>query len=116
MRYINIITHINYKAIEISNFFNFSLDASTAKPSTKLLTAALLAEKSKAVDASVTKGTITKEEGATLKENIKTNQSSCTSNFGEGNMNSNRTGFNNSRGNGSGNGGGMMCSARGFSK
>jgi len=74
--------------------------------------AALLAEKSKAVDASVTKGTITKEEGATLKENIKTNQSSCTGNFGEGSMNSNGTGNSNSRGNG----GGMMGSGRGFSK
>jgi len=69
---------------------------------------ALLAEKSKAVDASVTKGTITKEEGATLKEDIKANQSSCTGNFGEGNMNS--------RGNGGGNGAGMMGSGRGFSK
>jgi len=74
--------------------------------------AALLAEKSKAVDASVTKGTITKEEGATLKEDIKTNQSSCTGNFGEGSMNSNGTGNSNSRGNG----GGMMGSGRGFYK
>jgi len=72
--------------------------------------AALLAEKSKAVDASVTKGTITKEEGTTLKKNLKTNQSSCTGNFGQGNMNSNRTG------NTHGNGGGMMGSGRVFSK
>ncbi len=66
--------------------------------------AALLAEKSKAVDTAITKGTITKEDGATLKTNIKTNQSSCTGNFGEGNNKSNGTG------------GGMMGSRRGITK
>jgi len=78
--------------------------------------AALLAEKTKAVDASVTKGTITKEEGTTLKENIKTNQSSCTGDFGQVNMKSNGIVNSNARGNGGGNGGGMMGSGRGFSK
>ena len=74
--------------------------------------AALLAEKSKAIDTSVTKGTITKEEGITLKENIKTNTASCSGNFGEGNKNSNGTG--NVRGTSKthGNGGGMMGNGR----
>ncbi|MBU3113458.1 hypothetical protein [Clostridium lacusfryxellense] len=72
--------------------------------------AALLAEKSKAVDTAITKGTITKEEGAILKENLKTNAESCTGNFGEGNKNSN------GRGNAHGSGGGMMGGGRGFSK
>jgi hypothetical protein len=62
--------------------------------------AALLEERSKAIDEAVTKGTITKENGATLKETLKTNQSSCTGNFGKGNINSNKTG--NSHGNGCG--------------
>lgn len=53
--------------------------------------AALLEERYKAVDEAVTKGTITKEEGATLKENLKTNQESCTGNFGQGNSNSNKS-------------------------
>lgn len=75
--------------------------------------AALLAEKNEAIDVSVTKGTITKEEGTVLKENIKTNQSSCTGDFGEGNMHSNGTG--NVHGNGGGNGGGMMGGGRVFS-
>ena len=66
--------------------------------------AALLDEKSKAIDGAVTKGTITKEQGDTLKETLKTNMSSCTGNFGEGNINSNKTG------NSHGNGGGMMGS------
>jgi len=69
--------------------------------------AALLQEKSKAIDESVTKGTITKEEGATLKVTLKTNQASCTGNFGQGNMNSNRIG------NSHGNGGRMMGTGRG---
>lgn len=69
--------------------------------------AALLQEKSKAIDASVTKGTITKEQGNTLKETLKANQASCTGNFGKGNINSNRAG------NSHGNGGGMMSSGQG---
>lgn len=68
--------------------------------------ATLLAEKSKAIDSYVTKSTITKEEGATLKKNIKTNVASCTGNFGEGNKNSNGTcnvhGTNKTHGNGDG--------------
>jgi len=70
--------------------------------------AALLEEKSKALDAAVTKGTITKEQGDTLKATLKANQSTCTGNFGSGNMNKNRTG--NSHGNGGRMGGGMMGS------
>ena len=73
---------------------------------------ALLEEKSKAIDGAVTKGTITKEQGITLKETLKNNQGSCTGNFGQGNINShgNRTG------NFRGNGGGMMGSGRNVSK
>ncbi|MBW9150727.1 hypothetical protein [Clostridium estertheticum] len=78
--------------------------------------AALLAEKSKAIDASVTKGTITKEEGATLKENIKTNAASCTGNFGEGNKNSNGAGNVHGINKTHGNGGGMMGNGKGVSK
>lgn len=66
--------------------------------------AALLEERSKAIDEAVTKDNITKEQGDTLKENLKTNQTSCTGNFGEGNINSNKTG------NFHGNGGRMMGS------
>lgn len=66
--------------------------------------AALLEEKSKAIDEAVTKDTITKEQGDALKETLKTNMSSCTGNFGERNINSNKTG------NSHGNGGGMMGS------
>lgn len=71
---------------------------------------ALLETKSKAIDEAVTKGTMTKEQGATLKETLKTNQASCTGNFGEGNINSNRTGkFH-------GNGTGIMGNGRGLSQ
>ena len=69
---------------------------------------ALLEEISKAIDEAVTKGTMTKEQGDTLKENLKTNQASCTGNFGGGNLNSNGTG------NYHGNGGGMMGGGRGM--
>lgn len=78
--------------------------------------AALLAEKSKAIDASVTKGTIAKEEGTTLKENIKANSTSCTGNFGEGNKNSNGTGNVHGTNKTHENSGGMMGSGRGASK
>ncbi|MBC8059151.1 MAG: hypothetical protein H7Y18_00600 [Clostridiaceae bacterium] len=63
---------------------------------------ALLEERSKAIDEAVTKGTITKEHGDTLKETLKTNQASCTGNFCEGNTNSH------------GNIGGMMGNGRGM--
>lgn len=51
--------------------------------------AALIEEKSKTIDAVVSKGTISKEQGDTLKENIKNNISSCTGNVGQmyGNVN-----------------------------
>jgi ribosomal protein S20 len=44
---------------------------------------ALLEEKAKAIDAAVTKGTITKEEGDALKANLSTNIENCTGNFGQ---------------------------------
>ncbi|MGH4052658.1 MAG: hypothetical protein ACREVX_15240 [Clostridium sp.] len=78
--------------------------------------AALLTEKSKAVDTAVTKGAITKEEGATLKENLKTNAESCTGNFGQGNKNSNGTGNVHRTSNTHGNGGARMGSGRAFFK
>ncbi len=42
--------------------------------------AALLEEKNKAIDKEVSSGTITKEQGEALKENIKNNISNCTGN------------------------------------
>lgn len=47
------------------------------------LKAALLDERTKTIDTAVSKGTITKDEGETLKENLKTNMSNCTGNFGQ---------------------------------
>lgn len=72
--------------------------------------AALLDERSKAIDEAVTKGAITKVQGDTLKENLKTNQANCTGNFGEGNLNSIKNGTSH------GNGGGMLGSGRGMMK
>lgn len=43
---------------------------------------ALIEEKSKTIDESVSKGTITKDQGDSLKQNIKNNISSCTGNTG----------------------------------
>jgi hypothetical protein len=43
----------------------------------------LLEERTKAIDATITKGTITKEEGETLKANLNTNIENCTGNFGQ---------------------------------
>lgn len=43
----------------------------------------LLEEKTKSIDDAVKKGTITKEEGETLKANLNANIQSCTGNFGE---------------------------------
>lgn len=43
---------------------------------------AMLEEKTQAVDEAVNKGTITKEEGETLKAKLKTNIANCTGNFG----------------------------------
>jgi hypothetical protein len=79
--------------------------------------AAILEERSKAIDAAVTKGTLTKEQGATLKETLKTNQASCTGNFGEGNGNScgNGSGMM-GIGNGCGNSCGVMGSGSGIFK
>lgn len=47
------------------------------------LKAALLDERAKAIDSAVSKGTITKDEGETLKENLKTNMANCIGNFGQ---------------------------------
>ncbi|MFL0246296.1 hypothetical protein [Candidatus Clostridium stratigraminis] len=46
--------------------------------------AALLEDKSKAIDEAVAKGTITKEEGENIKGNLKTNIQNCIGNFGQG--------------------------------
>lgn len=46
------------------------------------LQAAMLEEKTKAIDSAVASGTITKEEGDALKANLKTNIENCTGNFG----------------------------------
>jgi len=43
----------------------------------------LLEEKTKSIDSAVEKGTITKEEGETLKQNLNTNIQNCSGNFGE---------------------------------
>ncbi|RMC98707.1 hypothetical protein D9O40_12830 [Clostridium autoethanogenum] len=43
---------------------------------------ALIEEKSKSIDEAVSKGTITKEQGDSLKENIKNNINSCNGNTG----------------------------------
>lgn len=43
---------------------------------------ALIEEKSKYIDEAVSKGTITKEQGVSLKENIKNNISNCSGNIG----------------------------------
>ena len=45
--------------------------------------ASLTEEKTKAIDAAVAEGTITKEEGENIKANLKTNMENCTGNYGE---------------------------------
>ncbi|AGY75180.1 DUF2680 domain-containing protein [Clostridium autoethanogenum] len=45
--------------------------------------AALIKEKSKSIDEAVSKGTITKEQGDSLKENIKNNVNNCSRNVGQ---------------------------------
>ena len=47
------------------------------------LKAALIEEKSKAIDEAVKAGSITAEQGASLKESLKTNIASCTGSFGQ---------------------------------
>lgn len=47
------------------------------------LKAALLDERTKAIDTAVIQGTITKAEGETLKANLNTNIANCTGNFGQ---------------------------------
>ncbi|MFL0268754.1 hypothetical protein [Candidatus Clostridium radicumherbarum] len=65
------------------------------------LKAALLDNKSKAIDGAVAKGTITMEEGEDIKANLKTNIQNCTENFGQG------------QGHGRGQGIGMMGNGQG---
>lgn len=48
------------------------------------LKASLLEERTKAIEAAVSKGAITKEEGETLKTDLNTNMENCTGNFGQG--------------------------------
>jgi hypothetical protein len=47
------------------------------------LKASLLEERTKAIETAVSKGTITKEEGETLKANLTANMENCTGNFGQ---------------------------------
>ncbi|MPN50750.1 hypothetical protein SDC9_198383 [bioreactor metagenome] len=47
------------------------------------LKSSLLEERTKSIDDAVKKGTITKEEGETLKSKLNTNIQNCTGNFGE---------------------------------
>ncbi|MCM0650689.1 YckD family protein [Clostridium swellfunianum] len=47
------------------------------------LKSALLEERTKAIDAAVSKGTITKEDAETLKKNLNENIENCTGNFGQ---------------------------------
>lgn len=65
----------------------------------------LLEEKSKSIDEAVKKGTITKEEGETLKLNLNTNIQNCAGNFGQ------RQGL--GQGKGRGQGCGMMGNGQG---
>lgn len=67
------------------------------------LKASLIEEKTEAIEAAVNKGTITKEEGETLKTNLKLNMENCTGNFGQ------RQGL----GQGRGQGCGMMGNGQG---
>jgi hypothetical protein len=61
----------------------------------------LLEERTKAIDAAVTDGTITKEAGEDLKAKLNTNMENCTGNFGQG------------RGQGRGQGPGIMGNGQG---
>lgn len=47
------------------------------------LKSALLEERTKAIDAAVSKGTITKEDAETLKKNLNVNIENCTGNLGQ---------------------------------
>lgn len=69
------------------------------------LKSSLLEERTKSIDDAVKKGTITKEEGETLKSKLNTNIQNCTGNFGE------RQGL--GQGKGRGQGRGMMGNGQG---
>jgi hypothetical protein len=76
------------------------------------LKSALLEERTKAIDAAEANGSITKEEGASLKASLNTNIESCTGNFGQGQgMGQGRCGS--SQGQGRGQGRGMMGNGQG---
>jgi hypothetical protein len=65
----------------------------------------LLEERTKAIDAAVTDGTITKEAGEDLKAKLNTNMENCTGNFGQ------KQGY--GQGQGRGQGRGMMGNGQG---
>jgi hypothetical protein len=73
--------------VDITNAANSGktpYDLATEKGMTEeQVKASLLEERAKAIDAAVAKGTITKEEGETLKANLKINIENCTGNFGQ---------------------------------
>lgn len=76
--------------------------------------AALLEERSKAIDDAVAKGSLTKEQGDIIKQNLKTNMANCTENLGQGCGNLSGAGCGITRGeNGVGIGKGMNASGRG---
>lgn len=75
---------------------------------------ALLEERSKAIDAAVAKGSISKEDGENLKANLNDNLQNCTGSFGQGNGQGRACGTG-MMGNGQGNGcgAGMMGNGQG---
>lgn len=73
------------------------------------LKSTLLEERTKAIDAAVANGSITKQEGDSLKSSLNTNMENCTGNFGQG-MVRGGCGF---QGQGRGQGRGMMGNGQG---
>ena len=78
--------------------------------------AALLEEKSNAIDTAVSEGKITSEEAASIKEKLKDNIENCTGNYGEGQGRGScdGTGEGQGRGQGQGQGGKMMRDGQGL--
>lgn len=68
------------------------------------LKAALLEERTKAIDEAINKGTLSKEDGEALKEKLMANIESCTGNFGQGQCLSGGMGQGNGQGQGQGQG------------
>lgn len=75
------------------------------------LKAALLEERTKAIDEAINKGTLSKEDGDALKEKLSTNIESCTGNFGQGQCLSG--GMGQGKGQGQGQGRGMKGRGQG---